>query len=93
MMTPNRELAVNLAKELLDFTDGLRGTVCTQDPEGRTLSLGVTMFFGAFMAAVKEWEDRETMAGAALGYSVTTAVAKARTLNTDDHHGATEPQA
>src|SRR5437016_6134639 len=65
---PNRELAADLAKELLDFTDGLRRKLGAQDPEGRTLSLGITMFFGMVLATVKELEDRETMAGAAVGF-------------------------
>ena len=40
------------------------------DPEGRSFTLGATMFFGVILAAIKSWDDRRIMCDAAMSYSM-----------------------
>jgi hypothetical protein len=70
MTRPNKEEAWNICDRLMKLTWELRDQLGQRDAEGRTLSLGVTMFMGAFMSAI-DVEGRELMCDAAQGYAIT----------------------
>jgi hypothetical protein len=70
-MTPNKAEAVVVMDRLMQEYFTLGNELLKQrDPEGRTLNLGVTMFFGAVLACIKTLEDRQLMCDAAIGYSL-----------------------
>ena len=70
MNPPDKAIAGAVLDRLMQLVFALRAEFDARDVEGRALNLGVVMFFGAVMAAIKEWEDREDMCQAALGYSM-----------------------
>ena len=65
---PNKDVAGDICGRLLEVTGELSREL-ENDPEGRTLSLGVTMFFGTFMSAIDE-DGRQMMCDAAQGYAL-----------------------
>jgi hypothetical protein len=71
MKPPNKEYAGivcdRLGRALFDARAELAGR---DDPEGRALSLGVTMFMGMFMSAITNMDDRMQLCEAAIGYSL-----------------------
>jgi hypothetical protein len=48
----------------------MRNDLQSRDPEGRSLNLGATMFFGVWLSVIKDFDDRRMAADAALGYSL-----------------------
>ena len=70
---PDKSRALDICKALLDEANKQREELGTRDPEGRTLSLGVTLFMGIFMSSIKDFRDREELAHAAVGYSMITS--------------------
>jgi hypothetical protein len=61
--SPDRAEAARICTELMGAVAQLREELAARDPQGTTLSLGVTMFFGAFMSCVasKQHPDRDLM--------------------------------
>jgi hypothetical protein len=70
MYQPDKEKASKLAKELLELFAASRDK--KNDPEGRTATLGATIFFGMVLACISDVENREMMCDAAVGYSFQT---------------------
>jgi hypothetical protein len=67
---PDRSLAADLCRHLLDATEAFREARLSNDPEGRTMSLGVSMFTGVVMAAVP-FDRRDEMCDAMQGFALT----------------------
>jgi hypothetical protein len=70
MHRPNRHLAADLCRHLLDAAEAFREANLKDDPEGRTMGLGITMFAGVTMAAVL-FELRDEMCNAMRGLALT----------------------
>lgn len=70
MNPPNAEVAVDIAEQLLAASNSLMQHYKASDPEGRTFSIGVTMFFGIFLSAIASEDDRRIACDAALGYAL-----------------------
>ena len=73
---PDKANAQEVCRKLLALCTELREEL-PNDPEGRTLALGVTMFFGVFLSAISK-EYRQQACDAAQGFA----------LNTDDRIGS-----
>jgi hypothetical protein len=69
MSTPNKHDADRLASALKDVVASMEREFGDRDPEGRSLSLGITMFFGMMLAMTRSLEDRQMMCETAMGYS------------------------
>lgn len=71
MKPPNKELAADLCSHLLDATETFRKAKLKSDTDGRTMSLGITMFAGVLLAMTPE-EDREFLTNAMQGFALST---------------------
>lgn len=80
MSKPNYELAQKIASNLLRSGANLIDRLPPED-EGRTYSLAMMMFVGAWMATLRCTEHREEFCQAALSYAEKTEKAL-------DEHGA-----
>jgi hypothetical protein len=70
MTRPNLEDARLVLDRLTTRFFELQGELQSRDPEGRSLNLGATMFFGVWLSVIKDFDDRRATADAALGYSL-----------------------
>jgi hypothetical protein len=70
MTPPNKEYAGIICDRLGKALFEARAELADRDPEGRALSLGVTMFMGMFMSTITGMADRQLMCDAAIGYSL-----------------------
>jgi hypothetical protein len=74
MNQPDKAKALDICKSLLETLNEEKEKLdkFKDDPHGDTLSLGVAIFFGIFLSAIKGGiKNREFMTDAALGYSMT----------------------
>jgi hypothetical protein len=74
MNQPDKAVALNICKRLLETLNEEKERLdkFRDDPHGDTLALAVAIFFGVFLSAIKGgMKNREFMADAALGYSMT----------------------
>jgi hypothetical protein len=80
---PNKREAADICERLMALTEQCRQEIADHDPDGRTLSLGVTLFAGTFMAAVPE-QYRQLMLDVMQGYALTTETVIRRRQPRDD---------
>jgi hypothetical protein len=67
---PNPKDTMLVVDALWTAFSASKDQISTNDPEGRSATLGATMFFGLVLGVVRKMEDRTTMCDAAMGYSL-----------------------
>jgi hypothetical protein len=72
MTQPSKTDAMNICDALMQRMFQLRQELEERAPEGRSLTLGVTMFIGIFMSGIAEEDWRTMCDAAAQGYARTT---------------------
>jgi hypothetical protein len=67
---PNKDVVADMCKRFVDLSGEMLNT--QTDPEGRTLNLAITMFFGVALTECRDFADRRLMCDSAMGYSSIT---------------------